>query len=79
LIAAMALTSNDKAVAWLGPRVWKTLHTIGGLYIWGAFFKAMFVRTAGGPLYWAAVVILIAALALRIVAWLPVRAATRAS
>lgn len=79
LIAVMAATSNDRAVAWLGPRAWKALHVIGGFVIWGAFFKATFTRTGNGAGYWLAVALLIAALALRLASWLPVRAAARAS
>ena len=33
-IAAMAATSFDGAVQWLGRRRWQWLHTIGAYYIW---------------------------------------------
>ena len=79
LIAAMAATSNDRAVAWLGPRAWKVLHVLGGFVIWVAFFKATFTRTGQSAGYWLPVVVLLAALALRLASWLPVRAPSRAS
>lgn len=34
---AMALTSSDAAVAALGRRRWKLLHTVGGYYVWFIF------------------------------------------
>ena len=37
LIGAMALTSSDRAVAWLGPRRWNALHRLGIHWIWGVF------------------------------------------
>ena len=36
-VAAMAATSFDRAAAWLGPRRWKILHTVGGYAIWSVF------------------------------------------
>ncbi len=33
-VAAMAATSFDRTAAWLGPRRWQRLHTIGGWYLW---------------------------------------------
>ncbi len=44
LIVLMALTSNDAAVAWLGPRNWRWLHTIGVYYIWAVFAAIYAVR-----------------------------------
>jgi len=78
LIAAMAATSFDRSAAWLGARAWKVLHTIGGLVIWVAFFKATFVRTTNGAGYWVPVAILIAAMALKLASWFTARAAMRA-
>jgi len=37
LYFAMALTSSDAAVAALGRRAWKTLHTIGAYWVWFIF------------------------------------------
>ena len=36
-VAAMAATSFDRTAAWLGPRRWKALHTVGGYSIWAVF------------------------------------------
>ena len=33
LIVAMAFTSSDRAVAWLGPARWRTLHRVGIHYV----------------------------------------------
>ena len=77
LIAAMAATSFDRSAAWLGPRAWKVLHTVGGLVIWIAFFKATFVRTANGAGYWFPVAILIAAMAMKLASWFTARTAAR--
>jgi hypothetical protein len=38
LIAAMAATSSDRAVKWLGARRWKLLHGFGARYVWLVFF-----------------------------------------
>jgi hypothetical protein len=34
---AMAATSFDRSVMWLGARSWKILHTVGAYYIWLTF------------------------------------------
>jgi hypothetical protein len=36
-LAAMTATSFDRTAAWLGPRRWKRLHTVGAWYIWAIF------------------------------------------
>lgn len=68
-IAALAATSNDRALRWLGPRRWKLLHRIGGLVIWFALFRAVFSRVAVSPGYWLPVAILASALLARFAAW----------
>ncbi len=37
LYFAMALSSSDAAVAALGKRAWKTLHTVGAYWVWFIF------------------------------------------
>jgi DMSO/TMAO reductase YedYZ heme-binding membrane subunit len=37
LFFAMALSSSDAAVAALGKRAWKTLHTVGAYWVWLIF------------------------------------------
>jgi DMSO/TMAO reductase YedYZ heme-binding membrane subunit len=73
LLLAMAATSFDRTAAWLGPRAWKVLHTVGSLYLSGAFLNAFVVRALRMPGYWLAVGLAMAALALRVVAWAQVR------
>jgi hypothetical protein len=43
-LATMVLTSNDRAVATLGRRLWSRLHTAGLYYLW-----FIFVFTYAGP------------------------------
>ena len=75
-IVAMAATSTDGAVRWLGRRRWKTLHGVGSLYVWAAFFKAVLTRTPRSPGYWLAVALLTSALLLYLANWaLPARLA----
>lgn len=68
-IAAMAATSNDRAVAWLGPRAWQRLHKIGGIYVWIIFAQSYLPRTfAVSPVYALPSLLLLATLAVRIAA-----------
>ena len=69
LLVAMAVTSFDRTAAWIGARAWKVLHTVGALYLWGAFVNAFVVRALRMPAYWPAVAIAVAAMVLRIAAW----------
>lgn len=78
LYFAMALTSSDAAVAALGKRAWKALHTVGAYWVW-----FIFALTNGGNvplafeklglghqvLYVGLQVALFGALALRFAAW----------
>lgn len=49
VIAAMALTSSDRAQAWLGTRRWQTLHRYGGWYIWLIFLQTYGTRALKDP------------------------------
>jgi len=69
LLLAMAATSFDRTAAWLGPRAWKVLHTVGSIYLWGAFTNAFLTRALRMPAYGPAAALAIAAMALRILAW----------
>jgi DMSO/TMAO reductase YedYZ heme-binding membrane subunit len=65
---AMAATSSDRAVARLGARRWKRLHTLGGWYIWAIFtatFAGVATRQPASAVYAA---LCLAALALRLAA-----------
>jgi hypothetical protein len=48
-VALMAATSNDASVAWLGPRRWKLLHTVGAYWIWAIFLVSYLGRAATAP------------------------------
>lgn len=69
LLVAMAVTSFDRTAAWVGARAWKVLHTVGGLYLWGAFVNAFLIRALHAPAYWVAVAVAAAAMGLRVAAW----------
>ncbi len=66
-IAAMTATSFDKTAAWVGPRAWKMLHTVGAYYLWLVFLLVTTKRAAINPAYWAPVVLLLAVMAIRLV------------
>ncbi len=44
LVLAMALTSRDRAVAWLGQRRWQLLHGAGMYYLWTIFTLGYLAR-----------------------------------
>lgn len=57
-IYAMAATSFDRTAAWLGPRLWATLHTWGAYYIWASFVVTFGKRLGDGPVYPLALLLL---------------------
>jgi len=67
--AAMALTSNDGAVAALGRRRWRLLHLVGGWYIWIIFAQSYLPRAVADPTYVPAAAIVLAVPVLRTLAW----------
>lgn len=67
LLYAMAATSFDGAVAWLGRRRWQRLHKFGMYYLWAIFAISYLPRALlESAWYWPTVVLLVGALALRI-------------
>jgi len=66
-VAAMAATSNDRAVAWLGRRL---LHLTGSWLLWGIFASSYVPRAVRTPGYLPLAVAPIAVLGLRVAAWL---------
>jgi DMSO/TMAO reductase YedYZ heme-binding membrane subunit len=68
-LLAMTVTSFDRTAAWLGRRAWNVLHTVGSLYLWGAFLNAFLVRARHAPGYWLPVALAVIAITLRVVAW----------
>ncbi len=67
-IVAMAATSFDRSVNWLGARSWKILHTVGAYYIWLTFLIVVVTFALDAPRYWLGALILVAALFLRALA-----------
>jgi sulfoxide reductase heme-binding subunit YedZ len=67
-IVAMAATSFDRSVNWLGARSWKILHTVGAYYIWLTFLSVFITFALGAPRHWFGALILVAALFLRALA-----------
>jgi hypothetical protein len=69
LLVAMTVTSFDHTAAWIGRRAWNVLHTVGSIYLWGAFLNAFVVRARHAPGYWLPVALTVVAMVLRVVAW----------
>ena len=68
VIIAMSATSFDRAAALLGPRAWRTLHLVGGYYLWFQFMVSFGKRVPAMPLYAAFLIPLLAVMALRLIA-----------
>ncbi len=67
-ILLMAVTSNDASVRWLGARRWSLLHTTGAYLLWIIFANAYVPRGFTQPAYAPLALLVVGALALRIVA-----------
>jgi DMSO/TMAO reductase YedYZ heme-binding membrane subunit len=67
-IVFMAATSIDRMVAAIGSRAWQILHTAGAWYIWVSFMVTFGKRAAVSAAYAPAIVLLIAALIIKILA-----------
>jgi methionine sulfoxide reductase heme-binding subunit len=50
-IAAMTATSFDRTAAWIGPKAWRALHTIGAYYIAISFLYLEFSAAIYYPYY----------------------------
>ncbi len=68
-IAALAATSNDRAVRSMGLPNWRRLHKTGVYYLWFIFFQSYLPRALSSPVYWIPTGLLLVALGLRIYAW----------
>ncbi|MBI3770691.1 MAG: hypothetical protein HY271_19655 [Deltaproteobacteria bacterium] len=67
-VLAMTVTSFDRTAAWLGPRRWRRLHTLGVYYLWMIFALSYVPRAlVGSPAYAPLAAGVIAALVLRLV------------
>jgi DMSO/TMAO reductase YedYZ heme-binding membrane subunit len=65
-IALMAITSFDGAVRWLGARRWRRLHLAGIYFLWISFVITFGKRIPMSAGYVLPIVVLLAALALRL-------------
>ncbi len=73
----MAATSWDGAVRWLGVRRWRLLHAVGAWYLWISFMVTFGKRIPVSAGYAVPVVILVVALAIRLLASVRARAVAR--
>ncbi len=64
-LIAMASTSTDRAVAWLGRARWQQLHSWGVHLIWLVFVMSCIKRVPQQPLYALPLLVLLIALGLR--------------
>jgi sulfoxide reductase heme-binding subunit YedZ len=65
-IFAMAATSFDRMVAWLGARRWKLLHVVGAHYVWLIFLLSFAKRVPQGAGYALGAAALLAVMGLRL-------------
>jgi DMSO/TMAO reductase YedYZ heme-binding membrane subunit len=68
VIIVMSATSFDRTAALIGPRAWRTLHLVGGYYLWFQFLVSFGMRLPAMPLYAAFLIPLLIVLALRMIA-----------
>lgn len=68
IIVAMAATSFDRTARWMGQRAWQRLHTTGMYVLWVIFTLAYVPRAIDSILYLPFALVMVAAMALRIVA-----------
>lgn len=67
-VVAMAATSNDAAARRLGPKAWRALHTSGQITLFVIYVVTYAGRVAENPRYAPGILILIAALGIRMAA-----------
>jgi len=68
-IAAMAATSFDGAVHWLGRQRWQRLHTVGAYYIWFIFLQSYAPRVMADLAYLPVALLVVAGLGVRLLVW----------
>nr|WP_249160992.1 hypothetical protein [Bradyrhizobium manausense] len=68
VIVAMGATSFDRTAAMIGPRAWRTLHLVGGYYLWFQFMVSFGKRVPAMPTYAAFLIPLLIVMALRMIA-----------
>lgn len=67
-IALMTATSFDTTAAWLGPRRWQRLHTVGAYYNWFIFALNFFALAFKSAVYWPFAGLLAGSMAARVAA-----------
>jgi DMSO/TMAO reductase YedYZ heme-binding membrane subunit len=67
-IIAMTATSFNRTAAAIGPRAWRTLHHVGGYYLWIQFMISFGKRIPDMPMYSLFPIPLLAVMALRLIA-----------
>jgi len=77
-MAAMAVTSSDRAYDAMGRRAWKALHTAGMHWIWFIFAFSYLPRAAQSPAYIPVAAVLLAVLGVRVAAYRRQRRSTSA-
>jgi DMSO/TMAO reductase YedYZ heme-binding membrane subunit len=68
VIMTMTATSFDRTAAMIGPRAWRTLHLVGGYYLWLQFMVSFGKRAPAMPVYATFLIPLLMVMALRMVA-----------
>jgi DMSO/TMAO reductase YedYZ heme-binding membrane subunit len=66
--AALAATSSDRAVAWLGRARWRVLHRVGAHWIFFVFAATLLPKAFASPLHALLAALVAAALAARVAA-----------
>lgn len=77
-VAAMTATSFDRSAAWIGPRAWRLLHTVGAHFLWLVFALQYVGLVTRSPAYAPLAIATLAAMAVRIAAWIRGRRGIRA-
>ncbi|HZO07783.1 MAG TPA: hypothetical protein VFC77_00285, partial [Myxococcota bacterium] len=67
--AALAATSSDRAVAWLGAARWRRLHRAGIHWIWIVYAVTELPQALASPLHFLLAALVAGAALLRFVAW----------
>ena len=66
MLALMVATSFDVTAAWIGPRAWARLHTVGVHFLWFIFFVTLAPGVVESPARVVPVGLLLATLAVRL-------------
>lgn len=67
-VIALAATSFDGAIRWMGARKWSLLHTTGSYYLWFVFSLGLVGRSIVDPFYYPFAAFMLAMLPIRLCA-----------